>query len=217
MAWRRRDDFDNPAWPGMVDIFAFSLALFMIFWFAGNFPAKLENLEKKTQDLSTRLKMVDSNNIVLSADNRTLSAKLQSLTQDNQNLLKQINSLQEKNRELDAQNNSLAAGTLALTAKVAHLDEENIQLRDIGRHDWEKLLQLLQERISGLAVKIIPNQRDKEIEIQGNPKISFETMKYDLEPWRPKSFGTVSTHLTKPAAIQQIFYHHQRYRQSQRI
>ena len=182
MAWRRRDDFDNPAWPGMVDIFAFSLALFMIFWFAGNFPAKLENLEKKTQDLSTRLKTLDSNNVILSADNRSLSARLQSLTQDNQNLLNQINALQEKNRELDAQNNSLAAGTLALTAQVAHLDEENIQLRDIGRHDWEKLLKLLQEKISGLPVKIIPNQRDKEIEIQGNPKITFETMKYDLNP-----------------------------------
>ncbi len=90
--------------------------------------------------------MLDSSNIHLSTDNRTLSAKLQSLTQDNQNLLDQINSLQEKNRELDAQNNSLAAGTLALTAKVAHLDEENIQLRDIGRHDWEKLLKLLQEK-----------------------------------------------------------------------
>ncbi len=182
MAWRRRDDFDNPAWPGMVDIFAFSLALFMIFWFAGNFPAKLENLEKKTQDLSARLKTLDSTNVLLSADNRSLSARLQSLTQDNQNLLNQINSLQEKNRELDAQNNSLAADTLSLTARVAHLDEENIQLRDIGRQDWEKLLKLLQEKISGLPVKIIPNQRDKEIEIQGNPKITFETMKYDLNP-----------------------------------
>ena len=29
-------------------------------------------------------------------------------------------------------------------------------------------------------MKIIPNQRDKEIEIQGNPRITFETMKYEL-------------------------------------
>jgi flagellar motor protein MotB len=180
MAWRRRDDFDNPAWPGMVDIFAFSLALFMIFWFAGNFPVKLENLEKKNQDLLARLKMLDSTNIHLSANNQTLSTQLQSLTQSNKNLLDQVNSLQEKNRDLDAQNSSLAAGTVALVAKVAHLDEENTQLRDIGRQDWERLLKFLQEKLAGFPVKIIPNQHDKEIEIQGNPKITFETMKYDL-------------------------------------
>ena len=180
MAWRRRDDFDNPAWPGMVDIFAFSLALFMIFWFAGNFPVKLENLEKKNQDLLARLKMLDSTNIHLSTNNQTLSAQLQSLTQSNKNLLDQINFLQEKNRDLDAQNSSLAAGTVALVAKVAHLGEENTQLRDIGRQDWESLLKYLQEKLAGFPVKIIPNQHDKEIEIQGNPKITFETMKYDL-------------------------------------
>ena len=180
MAWHRRDDFDNPAWPGMVDIFAFSLALFMIFWFAGNFPAKLENLEKNNQDLSARLRMLDSKNIHLTTDNQALSAQLKSMNQNNQSLLDQINSLQQKNRDLDAQNNSLAAGTAALTAKITHLNEENIQLRDIGRHDWERLLKLLQEKFAELPVKIIPNPHDKEIEIQGNPKITFETMKYDL-------------------------------------
>lgn len=180
MAWRRREDFDNPAWPGMVDIFAFTLALFMIFWFAGNFPVKLENLEKKTQDLSARLKLLDSTNIHLTENNRSLSTELNALSQQNQNLQLQISAFQEKNRDLDAQNQSLASGTIALTAKIAHLDEENILLRDIGRRDWEELLKLLQTRLAGLPVKIIPNQRDKEIEIQGNPKITFETMKYDL-------------------------------------
>ena len=180
MAWRRRDDFDNPAWPGMVDIFAFTLALFMIFWFAGNFPAKLENLEKKTQDLTARMRLLDSKNIHLTESNRNLSAKLEALTQNNQNLLAQVDSLQEKNRDLDSQNKSLASGTLALNAKIAHLDEENIQLRDIGRKDWEELLKLLQEKLVGLPMKIIPHQRDKEIEIQGNPKITFETNEYDL-------------------------------------
>jgi flagellar motor protein MotB len=180
MAWRRRDDFDNPAWPGMVDIFAFTLALFMIFWFAGNFPAKLENLEKKTQDLTARMRLLDSKNIHLTESNRNLSAKLEALTQNNQNLLAQVDSLQEKNRELDSQNKSLTSGTLALNAKIAHLDEENIQLRDVGRKDWEELLKLLQEKLVGLPMKIIPNQRDKEIEIQGNPKITFETNEYDL-------------------------------------
>jgi flagellar motor protein MotB len=180
MAWHRRDDFDNPAWPGMVDIFAFTLALFMIFWFAGNFPAKLENLEKKTQDLTAKMKLLDSKNIHLTESNRNLSAKLEALTQNNQNLLAQMDSLQEKNRDLDSQNKSLASGTLALNARIAHLDEENIQLRDIGRKDWEELLKLLQEKLVGLPMKIIPHQRDKEIEIQGNPKITFETNEYDL-------------------------------------
>ncbi len=180
MAWRRRDEFDNPAWPGMVDIFAFTLALFMIFWFAGNFPAKLENLEKKSQDLTARMRMLDSKNIHLTESNRSLNAKLESLTQNHQNLLTQVDSLQAKNRDLEAQNSSLASGTLALNAKVAHLDEENTQLRDIGRQDWEELLKLLQEKLVGLPVKIIPNQREKEIEIQGNPRITFETLQYDL-------------------------------------
>jgi flagellar motor protein MotB len=181
MAWRRRDDFDNPAWPGMVDIFAFSLALFMIFWFAGNFPVKLENLEKKNQDLAARLKILNSRNTDLSNNNQALNTRLQSLTQNNQILLDQVNSLQDKNRDLDTQNSSLAAGAVALTAKVARLDEENMQLRDIGRHDWEKLLKFLQEKLAGYPVKIIPNQQDKEIEIQGDPKITFETMKFDLD------------------------------------
>ncbi len=180
MAWRRRDDFDNPAWPGMVDIFAFTLALFMIFWFAGNFPAKLENLENKTQDLSARMKLLDSKNIHLTESNRRLNAELEALTKNHQNLLAQVDSLQERNRALEAQNQSLASGTLALNAKLAHLDEENTQLRDIGRQDWEELLKLLQEKLAGLPVKIIPNQRDKEIEIQGNPKITFETLQFDL-------------------------------------
>jgi flagellar motor protein MotB len=180
MAWRRRDDFDNPAWPGMVDIFAFTLALFMIFWFAGNFPAKLENLEKKLQDLTARIKLVDSKNVHLADSNRNLSTELNALSLNNQNLQAQVNSLQDKNRDLEAQNQSLASGTLALTTRIAHLDEENTQLRDIGRQDWEKLLKLLGERLADLPVKIIPNQREKEIEIQGNPKITFETMKFDL-------------------------------------
>lgn len=180
MAWRRRDDYDNPAWPGMVDIFAFSLALFMIFWFSGNFPARLENLEKKNQDLAARLNVLDSSHALLTADHRTLGEKLQALTGENQLLRNQTASLQEKNQLLEAQTSSLTAEARALTAQVGQLGEENSQLRDIGRQDWEKLLKLLQEKISGLPVKIIPRQRDKEIEIQGNPKITFETMKYDL-------------------------------------
>ena len=63
------------------------------------------------------------------------------------------------------------------------------QLRDIGRHDWERLLKLVQEKFAELPVKIIPNPHDKEIEMQGNPKITFETMKYDLGAGASKSFG----------------------------
>ena len=180
MACRGRDDFDNPAWPGMVDIFAFSLALFMIFWFAGNFPAKLENLEKKTQDLAARLKILEGQNVHLLADKRSLNAQIQSLSQSRQDIQDQLAALQDKNRTLDAQNQSLTNGALALNAKIAQLDEENTQLRDIGRHDWEDLLKLLKDKLAGLPVKILPNQRDKEIEIQGSPKITFETMQYDL-------------------------------------
>lgn len=180
MAWRRREDFDNPAWPGMVDIFAFTLALFMIFWFAGNFPAKLENLEIKNQDLTARMKLLDSSNVHLTENNRSLSTELKALNEHNKNLLDQVNSLQEKNRSLEAQNQSLASGTVALNARIAHLDQENTQLRDIGRQDWQELLKLLQTRLTGLPVKIIPHEHDKEIEIQGNPKITFETMKFDL-------------------------------------
>jgi len=180
MAWRRRDDFENPAWPGMVDIFAFTLALFMIFWFAGNFPAKLETLEKKTRDLTEKMKLLNSKNVHLDESNRSLSLKIESLSQTNQNLLAQIVSLQETNRHLDAENKSLAATSGALNARIAHLDEENTLLRDIGRKDWEELLKTLQDKLAGLPVKIIPNQRDKEIEIQGNPRLTFETLKYEL-------------------------------------
>ncbi len=180
MAWRRRDDFENPAWPGMVDIFAFTLALFMIFWFAGNFPAKLENLEKKTRDLTEKTKALDSKNIHLNESNRSLSAKIESLSQTNQNLLAQVESLQDTGRSLEAQNKFLAEGNLALNTKIVRLDEANALLRDIGRKDWEELLKLLQEKLAGLQMKIISNQREKEIEIQGNPRITFETLKYDL-------------------------------------
>ncbi len=36
------------------EIFAFTLALFMIFWFAGNFPPKLEALEKSALTFATQ-------------------------------------------------------------------------------------------------------------------------------------------------------------------
>lgn len=180
MAWRRRDDFENPAWPGMVDIFAFTLALFMIFWFAGDFPAKLETLEKKTRELAEKMRLLDSKNVHLNDSNRSLGLKLESLTRTNQNLSAQLDSLQDANRGLEAQNKLLTSGNTALNEQVARLDEENILLRDIGRKDWGELLKVLQQKLAGLPVKIIPHEREKEIEIQGNPRITFETMKYDL-------------------------------------
>lgn len=180
MAWRRRDDFENPAWPGMVDIFAFTLALFMIFWFSGNFPARLENLEKKNQDLAAALRTLEARNLNLSQGNLSLQQKLETLTQSHQALQAQAADLEASRRSLEDEKKAWAAQATDLNARILRLGEENLQLRDIGRQDWEELLQLLRHRLAGLPVTIIPNQRDKEIEIQGNPRITFETMQFDL-------------------------------------
>ena len=40
MAWRRREDAENPAWPGTVDVFGFTLAFLLLLWFAANWPEK---------------------------------------------------------------------------------------------------------------------------------------------------------------------------------
>jgi len=42
------------------------------------------------------------------------------------------------------------------------------------------LLQLLRKRLAGMPVEIIPNEQDKEIEIRGQPRMTFETLQYEL-------------------------------------
>ena len=83
MARRRRDDGDNPAWPGLVDIFGFTLAFLLLLWFAANWPEKVENLERKAQDLRARIASMTADNKQLQGINQSLAEKLrlQSLDQ----------------------------------------------------------------------------------------------------------------------------------------
>ena len=180
--WRRHEDTDNPAWPGLVDIFAFTLAFLLIIWFAHNLPQKVENLKKETLDLSARINLLTGEKQQLQDLNQSLTDKLALLDQNNQNLNDKVKTLEESLRNLDSQKVLLQEANVGLKAEVQSLTEETASLKDIGRKDWEELLKLLQSRLAGMQLEIIPNEQNKEIEIHGKPRITFATLKYDLSP-----------------------------------
>jgi flagellar motor protein MotB len=182
MAWRRREDAENPAWPGLVDIFGFTLAFLLLLWFAANWPEKVENLERKTQDLGARIASMNAENKQLQEMNRSLEEKqrLQDLT--NQSLTGQVQQLEENKKNLDAQISLLQANNLNLNGTIQQLTNEKAALKDIGLKDWEELLKLLQARLAKSKMMIVPNRNDKEIILQGKPQVTFKTMEYGLSP-----------------------------------
>lgn len=178
--FRRHEDSDNPAWPGLVDIFAFTLAFLLIIWFAHNLPQKVENLQKETKDLSARITSLTGEKQQLRELNQSLQNRLALAEQNNRNLSDQVRGLENSLRDLDSQRVVLQEASVGLNAEIQRLSAENLALRDLGRQDWQELLKLLQKRLAGLEVEIIPNEQEKEIEIHGKPRITFETMQYDL-------------------------------------
>lgn len=178
--FRRHEDSDNPAWPGLVDIFAFTLAFLLIIWFAHNLPQKVENLQKETKDLSARITSLTGEKQQLRELNQSLQSRLALAEQNNRNLSDQVRGLENSLRDLDSQRVVLQEASVGLNAEIQRLSAENLALRDLGRQDWQELLKLLQKRLAGLEVEIIPNEQEKEIEIHGKPRITFETMQYDL-------------------------------------
>jgi flagellar motor protein MotB len=178
--WRRREDADNPAWPGLVDIFAFTLAFLLIIWFANNFPQKVENLEKEARDLTARINLLAGEKQSLQDLTQSLRDRLARLDQTNLDLSGKVKVLEDSLRDLDAQKTSLQTANLGLSSQIERLSEENAALRDIGRKDWQELLKLLQGRLAGMPLTIVPNEQEKEIEIHGKPRITFETLKYEL-------------------------------------
>jgi|GEM_PF-2226271 flagellar motor protein MotB len=183
MAWRRREDAENPAWPGLVDIFGFTLAFLLLLWFAANWPQKVENLEKKTQDLGAQIASMSANNQRLQEINRGLAAKLRQQGLVNQDLTGKISQLEESKKNLEAQAGLLRAHNLDLNGQVAQLTQEKAALKDIGLKDWEELLKLLQGKLAKKKMLVIPHKNEKEIEIQGQPRVTFATMKYELSPF----------------------------------
>lgn len=183
MAWRRREDAENPAWPGLVDIFGFTLAFLLLLWFAANWPQQVENLERKTQDLGQRLGSLHTENKELQEANLSLAEKLRLQGLANQDLTAKFQQLEENQKNLDAQTRLLQANNLSLNEKILQLDQEKAALLDIGLKDWEALLKLLQARLAKSNMAVIPNKIDKEIVIQGKPRVTFETMKYELSPY----------------------------------
>ncbi|MFW6123109.1 MAG: hypothetical protein ACOC6L_02600 [Thermodesulfobacteriota bacterium] len=190
--FRRHEDTDNPAWPGLVDIFAFTLAFLLIIWFANNLPQKVENLEKETQNLSARITSLSGEKQELSNLNLTLRHRLALAEQQNQNLADQVRGLENSLRDLDSQRAALKQTTVGLSAEVQRLNAENVSLRDIGRQDWHELLQLLRKRLAGMPVEIIPNEQDKEIEIRGQPRMTFETLQYELSEADSQRLGRLA-------------------------
>ncbi len=178
--WRRHEDTDNPAWPGLVDIFAFTLVFLLIIWFANNLPQKVENLEKETQDLSARINLLAGEKQQLEGLNQSLREKLARVDEANLNLSGKVKLLEENLQNLDSQKALLQEANVGLSAEIQRLNQENASLKDIGRKDWEELLKLLQSRLAGTQMAIVPNEQDKEIEIHGKPRITFETLKYEL-------------------------------------
>jgi flagellar motor protein MotB len=183
MAWRRREDAENPAWPGLVDIFGFTLAFLLFLWFAANWPQKVENLERQTKGLGQRLETTEAANRRLQDLNQRLTEKLRLQGLTNQGLTEKMKGLEEANKNLGAQISLLQANNLDLNGKIQQLNDEKAALKEIGLKEWEELLQLLQQKMANLAMVIIPNRTDKAIEIQGKPRVTFETTKYELSDY----------------------------------
>lgn len=183
MAWHRREDAENPAWPGMVDIFGFTLAFLLLLWFIANWPQKVVDLERKSQDLERQIASKNVDNKQLQTRNQSLDEKLRLLGLTNQTLTEKMKQLEEINKNLDAQTGLLQASNLDLNGKIQQLNQEKAALKEIGLKDWEELLKLLQPRLAKSNMVIIPNRNDKEIEIQGMPRVTFETNKYELSPY----------------------------------
>ena len=190
--FRRHEDTDNPAWPGLVDIFAFTLAFLLIIWFDNNLPQKVENLEKETQNLSARITSLSGEKQELSNLNLSLRHQLALAEQQSQNLADQVRGLENSLQDLDSQRAALKQTTVGLSAEIQRLNSENVSLRDIGRQDWQELLQLLQKRLAGMPVEIIPNEQDKEIEIRGQPRMTFETLQYELSEADSQRLGRLA-------------------------
>ena len=182
MAWHRREDAENPAWPGLVDIFGFTLAFLLLLWFAANWPEKVDKLEKKTQDLGAQIASMDNTNKRLKNLNQSLAEKLRLQDLANQDLTGKIKQVEEANKNLAAQTQVLQASNLNLNGQVLQLNQEKAALKDVGLKDWEELLKLLQAKLAKKKMVIIPNKNEKEIEIQGKPRVTFETRKYELSP-----------------------------------
>jgi flagellar motor protein MotB len=182
MAWHRREDAENPAWPGLVDIFGFTLAFLLLLWFAANWPEKVKNLEQQTQDLGARIASMDAENKQLQELKLSLEEKLRLQGLNSQRLTDQMQQLEENNKNLNAQLGLLQANNLDLNGKVQQLTDEKAALRDIGRKDWEELLKLLRARLAKSKMTIIPDRNNKEITLQGKPQVTFKTMEYQLSP-----------------------------------
>jgi len=180
--WRRREDAENPAWPGLVDIFAFTLAFLLIVWFVNNLPQKVKDLKKESQNLSTQISSLAGEKQQLQNLNQSLRDKVARLDQNNQNLNNQVQILEEGMRNLDSQKKTLQAANVDLNTAVQRLNKENTSLKDIGRQDWQELLKMLRSKLAGKQWAIIPHEQNKEIEIHGKPRITFETMQYELSP-----------------------------------
>jgi flagellar motor protein MotB len=183
MAWRRREDAENPAWPGLVDIFGFTLAFILLLWFAANWPEKVKNLEKKSKGLGQQIVSLDAENRQLKDMNQSLDEQLRLLGLTNQSLTEKMKQAEEANKNLGAQINLLQTSNLDLSGKVQQLNQEQAAFREIGLKDWAELLKLLQARLAKSNMVIIPNRNAKEIEIQGKPRVTFETNRYEMSPY----------------------------------
>jgi hypothetical protein len=75
MLRRRHGEGENPAWPGLVDIFAFTLVLVLILWSGFDPMQKIEELE-------SNIKMITEENIKLKQDIFKLELIINDLTKN---------------------------------------------------------------------------------------------------------------------------------------
>ena len=144
MIRRRREDAENPAWPGLVDIFGFTLAFLLLLWFAANWPEKVENLERKAQDLGATIASMQADNRQLREMNQSLSEKLRQ-----QGLNHQV--LAEKIQQLEASNKNLSDQTIKKHAEAVGLDMEKF---DVASNNPALKKQIQEDLQLGSSVKV---------------------------------------------------------------
>jgi flagellar motor protein MotB len=72
MHFRRRDEGENPAWPGLVDVFAFTLVFIILLWFGTDWHEEKKKLEEEVSRLRHE-------NIAYRAQIQELQARLKNL------------------------------------------------------------------------------------------------------------------------------------------
>lgn len=170
MRWRRREEGENPAWPGLVDVFAFTLVFVMLLWLSTDLPQEIEKLQKEKAAYQQQLQELE-NSI---KDLRDQVAKLQEIMSLGRQRLQDL--LAHLELRVDKNNFSLTSQLDYLEIKI-----HGEPLIYFGTARYE-LVELDQERLKHLAPILYETLRGQPFYILINGTADPREMRDRLPP-----------------------------------